>query len=614
MKLKPKIIIISLVSSLLISVASLVVQRVVIFEQGVGLIKETMESIVIEGESVRGSISQLVTQNAFDYDNLLYELAKHGDFHDATIYGTIPIVAAWQAIGRAADMQGYQFRVPKVQPRNPENEPSVMEMKILEQLRNSREQDYFEIDNKNHKLVYARPIVLSKDCLLCHGDQATSTSGNGKDMLGFQMEGWKAGEMHGAFILTSGLDRVERVVSHGFWNTFWWVGGIFVLSGAMIYWFLTSMVVTPLKNTIQVVQAVSEGDLAVDSVIVKTKDEIADLAGSIDRMKSSLSDNARVAEKIAGGDLSVEIKLLSDKDTMGRAFKKMTEDLNMVLSTIVNSSAIVAENSAQASSFSASVSDAVTSQAASIEEISASVTEISAQVETNSENAREANRVTAQASNAAAKGNDLMKSMTLAMDDISKSSQEISKIIKVIDEIAFQTNLLALNAAVEAARAGVHGKGFAVVAEEVRNLAARSAKAAKETSELIERSVAKVENGVSFASETNGALAEILNLTNNASGLVEEISTASSEQSSGLAQIREALSQIDKAIQKNSASAEQTAAAMAEISIKARELQSAVSRFRLNSAIEYSESNQQFLTDSTWEYPQEPAGGQGPGW
>lgn len=149
----------------------------------------------------------------------------------------------------------------------------------------------------------------------------------------------------------------------------------------------------------------------------------------------------------------------------------------------------------------------MTSQAASIEEISSSVTEISAQVETNSDNAEEASKVTTGASEAAEKGNELMKSMMSAMDDISLSSTEISKIIKVIDEIAFQTNLLALNAAVEAARAGVHGKGFAVVAEEMRNLAARSAKAAKETSELIERSVSKVENGVSFACETNSALA-----------------------------------------------------------------------------------------------------------
>lgn len=168
----------------------------------------------------------------------------------------------------------------------------------------------------------------------------------------------------------------------------------------------------------------------------------------------------------------------------------------------------------------------------------------------------------------------------LVIDDMSISSNEIFNIIKVIDEIAFQTNLLAYNAAVESARAGVHGKCFAVVAEEVRNLAARSAKAAKETS----------------------ALAEILDLTSSAGRLVAEMSVASGEQSSGLAQIREGLAQIDKVIQQHSESAEQTASAMAEISVKARELQATLSRYRLNSALETHGPGQHYLAETVSGY------------
>ncbi|WP_167505749.1 methyl-accepting chemotaxis protein [Desulfosediminicola flagellatus] len=170
---------------------------------------------------------------------------------------------------------------------------------------------------------------------------------------------------------------------------------------------------------------------------------------------------------------------------------------------------------------------------------------------------------------------------------MSISSKEISNIIKVIDEIAFQTNLLAYNAAVESGRAGVHGKGFAVVAEEVRNLAARSAK----------------------VGEINSALEEILDLTSSAGRLVAEMSVASGEQSSGLAQIREGLAQIDKAIQQHSASAEQTASAMAEISVKARGLQATfLSRFRLNSALETHGPGQHYLAEiaSGYGHQQQP--------
>lgn len=252
--------------------------------------------------------------------------------------------------------------------------------------------------------------------------------------------------------------------------------------------------------------------------------------------------------------------------------RKLTGRLNQITNTLSESSAQLSSSSSQISSASQSLAEGATEQAAGLEEASSSLEEMSAMTRQNADNAAQASTLSSEARKAANHGSESMSQMESAINQIQKSSDETAKIIKVIDEIAFQTNLLALNAAVEAARAGEAGKGFAVVAEEVRNLAIRSAEAAKNTSALIEQSVANSQNGVEICGKVKSALNEIVSSISKTTDLVSEIAAASNEQAQGVDQINGAVSQMDKVVQQNAANAEQSASASHELTSQAQSI------------------------------------------
>jgi len=351
------------------------------------------------------------------------------------------------------------------------------------------------------------------------------------------------------------------------------------LAGAVAV-FVSRMITKPLVQAVSVADSVAEGDLSkkLDS---KAKDELGSLSRAIDRMSEGLREKAEIATRIADGDLTVEVNLAGEKDTFGKALHQMTANLNEILGGVNGAASSVGAGAREISESSTTLSEGATQQAAALEEITSSMTELSDQVKINAENAGQADQLSKVARDAATTGVEQMSTMTSAMSEISQSSEEIAKIIKVIDDIAFQTNLLALNAAVEAARAGKHGKGFAVVAEEVRNLAGRSAKAARETAQLIEGSLDKVANGTDIAQETSKSLGAIVSGVTQASDLVGEIAAASNEQAQGISEVSEGLKQIDSVTQKNTASSEETASASQDLSGQAATLQQLLSRFQL---------------------------------
>ncbi len=353
-----------------------------------------------------------------------------------------------------------------------------------------------------------------------------------------------------------------------------------LLSSVLIY-FLARSITKPMKQAVEMVDEIEKGHFSTRLNLNQT-DEIGQMAQAMDNFADNVQHEViHALQKLAGGNLNMNLIPRDNQDEIRGAFNKLENDLNEVMGSIQNAGQQISSNSTSVSEFSQSLSQSSTESAASLEEISASLSELSSQTKHNADNANQVNVLSSEAKQATEEGKSRMGQMISAMGEISDAGQSINKIIKVIDEIAFQTNLLALNAAVEAARAGQHGKGFAVVAEEVRNLAARSAKAASETAELIEGSIEKTNTGSQIADKTAESLENIIGGVSKVSDLAEEIAAASNEQAAGIGQINEGLGQIDQAIQQNTATAEESAAAAEELSSQAAELLNMLKRFQL---------------------------------
>ncbi len=333
------------------------------------------------------------------------------------------------------------------------------------------------------------------------------------------------------------------------WTAIYIMIAMIILSFAvalLLSLFISNIISNPIQKFAAFAEMLAVGDINVDRIIVEKdkllslrKDEVGMLADSFNKMIATTAEQAQKTQMIAGGDLSTVITVRSEFDILGKALSELVEKFHTLAVSIVSSASQVDSGARLVADSSTSLSQGATEQASSVEELTASLEEITSQTTQNSQNAQMTDELARSIKTDAEVGNAQMMEMLRAMDEINASSDNISKIIKVIEDIAFQTNILALNAAVEAARAGQHGKGFAVVAEEVRNLAGQSAKAAKETTDLIENSIKKVEAGTRIANKTAGSLDKITAGISKASDLVNSIASASNEQAAALEQINQ---------------------------------------------------------------------------
>ncbi len=348
----------------------------------------------------------------------------------------------------------------------------------------------------------------------------------------------------------------------------------------------TKSILIPLMQIERAAKEMAMGNLST-VISYKSRNELGKLADSLrDSMQilhNYIWDIENSMNEFASGNFNVH----SSQIFMGE-FENIQISMNKFILTVSGALAQITEASDQVSSGSEQVSDAAqalaqgaTEQASSVEEMSATISNISQQVTQNASNANEACKKSNDAGREIGASNQQMMQMIDAMTAITTKSREIGNIISTIDNIAFQTNILALNAAVEAARAGTAGKGFAVVAGEVRNLAVKSAEAAKNTAKLIEESIQAVEAGSRIANETSASLKQTVLLANDSTQLINYIAKASNEQAASVAQINLGINQISSVVQTNSATSEETAAASQELSGQATVLKSIVSNFTL---------------------------------
>ena len=474
------------------------------------------------------------------------------------------------------------------------NQPAVVE-NVFDAARQDGNIMYIVLLGADCKKIsqYPEDMNLAYNRLLRKGD--VFVEGN---TAGFVKDIYYQGENFGTVLLGVSLENVESAAAVTRWNLLIICAAILGI-GILVSSAIGRHFRKNLNRAIDLAEAVKSGDLDAQTE-VHNRDEIGNLTASLKEIGVAIKQNqdelqnevVGCLERMAKGDLSVTTAQTYHghhtkmKDAMNKAMMALNDILGNV-SLAVNQ---LTGGAQQVSDSSQSLSQGAIEQASALEEIAASMQEMASRTKHNADNADQARQLAIEARNNADHGNQQMQQMLEAMNQINDSSDRINKIIKVIDEIAFQTNLLALNAAVEAARAGVHGKGFAVVAEEVRNLAQRSAKAARETTELIEASVKNVQNGTGIANATAQALHEIVTNVTKVTELIGEIALASSEQAQGIEQVNEGLSQIDQVTQSDAAFAEESASAAEELSSQADNLKQMLKRFKLTAFTDTTKS------------------------
>ena len=545
--------------------AGLLIQRSVIRNQGISLVRDGMRGIVLSAESTRAAVGKMNTAAFFDRKSLNEEFSRTSDFRKTRLYDTIPVVAAWKTIQQVADSEGYEFRTPSYNPRNPKNAPDAQETRILNKLSSENSGEYFELDTERNQIVYARAIRLTEECMACHGDPASRP--NGKDALGFQMENWKVGEMHGAFLLRAKMEQVDNQVRAHMLLATLWLAPISLAIGWGAF-LITRRVRKPLAEAVQVMQAIAGGDLTAE-VKTRNNDETGDMAAAMQTMSSSLRGMIRELSTSAQSLSSLSKALSTNSGHMSDGSRKVSDRAHCV-------AAAAEQMSMNVTSIAAGMEQTTTnlsSVAGHTEQMTTTIGEIA-------ENSERARRMTEDARSQASQ-------ITEQMNHLGEAAQQIGKVTETITEISAQTNLLALNATIEAARAGTAGKGFAVVATEIKALAQQTAEATEDIKSRIHGVQSSAGASISEIEKVSNIIDQVSHIVSSIAAAIEEQTTVTKDIARNIAEASTGVRDANTRVSEGSIATREIASEIVVVDRAAGEMVSGSEQVQ-NSAVELS--------------------------
>jgi methyl-accepting chemotaxis protein len=512
------------------------------------------------------------------------------------VVSAVPVVTAMRAAAENAEKAGYEFRVPKVSPRNPANTPTPLELEVLAKLKKEQLDEY--VVREADAIRYFRPVRLTQDCMFCHGDPKGS-----KDPTGGVREGWKVGSIHGAFQVISSLEGVHARVRSAAIGVGITTVGVLLVLGLLARYFLGRSLLSPLERLRAYAGAVAGGDLKArpegkyEAELALLRDSIASMVGDLrDKMAESAARTEEAAQQTQRAEAAMgeakeqEAKVSALLESMARIAseaKEIAEQVSLAAQALSAQVDEVASGAGIQSARSQETAVAMEEMNATVLEVARNSAESAATADETRHKAAAGENVVEQVVASIARVNSRAQTLRGEMAGLGKQTEDISRIMDVISDIADQTNLLALNAAIEAARAGDAGRGFAVVADEVRKLAEKTMHATKEVGDAIgtiqksaHDNVEHVENAAGAADEATGkareagaALKEIVRLAEHTSDQVRSIATAAEQQSATSEEINRAVDEISAVATDTAEGMGQAAGAVARLAELAARLE-----------------------------------------